>query len=73
MTVSNFDIFFQQSHENLRVIERHIHRSRDLLNRFAEYRNELTRDQFIETLKIAQELSKWIIDNAGDIDFDSRG
>lgn len=60
-------IFLNQAHENLRTIERNIMRSKDLLNLFAEYQNEITRDNLTETLKIVAELNQWIIDNAREI------
>lgn len=60
-------VFYNQAHENLRTIERNIMRSKDLLNLFAEYQNEITRDNLTETLKIVAELNRWIIDNAMEI------
>ena len=59
--------FYQQAHENLRSIERHIMRSKNLVNQFAEYRDDITRDQLIHTLQISIELTKWIVDNAEEL------
>ena len=59
--------YYQQAHENLRSIERHAMRAREQLNLFAEYQNEITRDNLLHTLEIAQILTKWIIDNTPEV------
>ena len=63
----NLKIFLNQARENLRLLERHIMHAKLQLNLFADYRNDITRDNLVETLKIAQELNKWITDNATEL------
>ena len=67
MAEQKLKIFLHQAQENIRLLERHIMHAKLQLNLFADYRNEITRDNLVETLKIAQDLNKWIIDNASDL------
>lgn len=67
MAEDQLKIFINQASENIRLLERHIMHAKLQLNLFADYRNEITRDNLVETLKIAQDLNKWIIDNATDL------
>lgn len=67
MAEQQVKIFIKQAQENIRLLERHIMHAKLQLNLFSDYRNEITRDNLVETLKIAQDLNKWIIDNATDL------
>ena len=67
MAEDQLKIFIQQARENIRILERHIMHAKLQLNLFSDYRNDITRDNLVETLKIAQDLNKWIIDNATDL------
>jgi len=67
MAEDQLKIFMNQARENIHLLERHIMHAKLQLNLFAEYRNEITRDNLIETLEIAQDLNKWIIDNAKEL------
>ena len=50
LTDPAMDIFYKQAHENLRKIEREIMHAKSLLDLFREYRNDLTRQNLVETI-----------------------
>lgn len=70
MKPDTMNIFYQQSHENLRLIERHIMQSKLLVNQLVEYHNETIRDQLTNTLEIAMDLTNWILENANNLQLD---
>ena len=71
MSEDQLKIFIKQARENIRLLERHVMHAKLQLNLFADYRNDITRDNLVETLKIAQGLNKWITDNATELNLKS--
>ena len=68
----NLKIFLEQARENIHSIDLQLTLAKAQLNRLEDYRDEITRDRLVGTLKISQELNKWIIDNATELKLYSR-
>ena len=68
----NLKIFLEQARENIHSIDFQLTLAKAQLNRLEDYRDEITRDRLVGTLKISQELNKWIIDNATELKLYSR-